>query len=49
MGWIVRVKAVEGDSALAELLDIEAAAAGFAAYMAENEIEECIHCEGFDG
>jgi len=48
-GWIVRVKAVEGDSALAGLLDVEAAAAGFAAYMAEKEIEECIHCEGFDG
>jgi glycine cleavage system H protein len=48
-GWIVRVKPVEGEAATAELLDVAAAVEGFAGYMAEHELGECIHCEGFDG
>lgn len=47
-GWIVRIKPAD-DTALAGLLSADAAAEGFSAYMAENELAECIHCEGFDG
>jgi len=48
-GWIVRVKPVEGEAATADLLDAAAAVEGFGAYMAEHDLGECIHCEGFDG
>ncbi len=48
-GWIVRVEPEGGAAALSELLSAEVAAERFAAYMAENELAECIHCEGFDG
>ena len=47
-GWIVRIKP-EDDAAFAALLAADAAAESFAAYMAENDLAECIHCEGFDG
>ncbi len=47
-GWIVRIKPDDA-AALSELLAVEAAAEGFAAYMTENDLAECIHCEGFDG
>lgn len=48
-GWVVRVTPEDGAAALEGLLGVEAAAEGFAAYMAENDLGECIHCEGFDG
>ncbi|MCP4202250.1 MAG: glycine cleavage system protein H [bacterium] len=48
-GWIVRIAPEGGDAALSGLLTGEAAAEGFAAYMAEKELAECVHCEGFDG
>ncbi len=48
-GWIVRVEPADGSAALADLLSGEAAVERFAAYMAENDLAECIHCEGFDG
>ncbi len=48
-GWIVRIKPEEGAGGLEGLLDAAAAAEGFAAYMTEKELGECIHCEGFDG
>jgi len=48
-GWIVRVKPLEGEVAEAGLLDPAAAVEGFRAYMAERDVAECIHCEGFDG
>ncbi len=47
-GWIVRIK-LDDHAPLAELLAADAAAEGFAAYMAENDLGECVHCEGFDG
>ena len=47
-GWIVKVKPVAGAST-DTLLDAAAAVEGFTAYMAENKLGECIHCEGFDG
>ena len=48
-GWIVRIEPEEGADPLADLASGEAAVEQFAAYMAKNELEECIHCEGFDG
>ena len=47
-GWIVRIQP-DDDAALAGLMTAEDAAQGFAAYMAENDLAECVHCEGFDG
>ncbi len=47
-GWIVRIKPEDGVAALSGLLAADAAAAGFAAYMADNDIAECSHCEGFE-
>ena len=48
-GWIVKVRPdnLEGD--LANLAKGADAIPGFEAYMAEKELGECIHCEGFDG
>lgn len=48
-GWIVCVKPVDGEAAISELLDVAAAVEEFVGYMAEHELGECIHCEGFDG
>ncbi len=48
-GWIVRVKPEDMAAALAGLVSGDDAVAGFTAYMAENDLAECIHCEGFDG
>ncbi len=48
-GWIVRLAPADGDQAMAGLLSGQAAADAFGAYMAENDLAECIHCEGFDG
>jgi len=48
-GWIVRVKPEDSAAAAAVLIDAKAAVEAFAAYMEENELGECIHCEGFDG
>ena len=48
-GWIVRIKPDDGEAALAELLGGAAAVEKFGAYMADNDLAECIHCEGFDG
>ncbi len=48
-GWIVRLKPAEGEDPAAVLVSGADAVAGFTAYMAEKELGECIHCEGFDG
>ena len=48
-GWIVRLEPEGGDTALSELLTAAAAVERFAAYMDENDLAECVHCEGFDG
>ncbi len=48
-GWIVRVKPLEPAEVVTTLVSGAEAAERFAAYMAEHELEECIHCEGFEG
>ncbi len=45
-GWIVRVKAVDA-APLAGLLSAADAVEPFQAYMAENDVAECTHCEGY--
>lgn len=47
-GWIVQVKPEDGLEG-AGLVEGAAAVEGFEAYMEKNEVEECIHCEGFEG
>ncbi|MCP4202011.1 MAG: glycine cleavage system protein H [bacterium] len=46
-GWIIQVKPETTEEA--GLVSGDAAIEGFKAYMAEHEVEECIHCEGFEG
>ncbi len=48
-GWIVRIEPEEGIDPWAGLVQGKTAVEQFAAYMEKNELEECIHCEGFDG
>jgi len=48
-GWIVRIEPSDGAVAFEALLEAGSASGEFATYMAENELGECIHCEGFDG
>ena len=48
-GWIVRIKPADAGAALGGLLQGDAAVAHFRAYMAENNVAGCIHCEGFEG
>ena len=48
-GWIVRVRPSEGEAALVALARGEAAVEGFSKYMAEKNLPDCIHCEGFEG
>ncbi len=48
-GWIVRIKPDDMAAALANLVGGDDAVAGFTAHMADNDLAECIHCEGFDG
>lgn len=46
-GWIIQVRPGSTDGA--GLVSGDEAIEGFKAYMAEHEVEECIHCEGFEG
>jgi len=46
-GWIVRVQPVAAD-ALASLARGQDAIDGFRDYMAKNNLQACIHCEGYD-
>lgn len=48
-GWIVRVEPIDAGTVADSLVSGEEAVAGFSAYMAEKDLGECIHCEGFDG
>lgn len=45
-GWIVRMKAADA-GAFAGLLTAADAVEPFRAYMAENDVAECTHCEGY--
>ena len=47
-GWIVRIQPTDFDGDRGELVQGEAAVAGFKLYRAEKELGECIHCEGFE-
>ena len=48
-GWIVRIKPSNFDEDGVDLVSGNDAISGFKTYMAEKEISECIHCEGFEG
>lgn len=48
-GWIVRVKPADAGAAAAALIAGGDAVAAFETYIAEHDLAECIHCEGFDG
>jgi hypothetical protein len=48
-GWIVCIKPSDYDGDSGELVMGDDAISGFDAYMAEKEMGECIHCEGFEG
>ncbi len=48
-GWIAKLKPDDSAADLGDMVQGEAAASGFEAYMAEKELGECIHCEGFEG
>jgi len=48
-GWIVRVRAADGATALDALVRGETALERFRAYMAAHEVDDCVHCDGFEG
>ncbi len=48
-GWIVRIKPDNFEEDKAGLASGDDAIAQFSEYMSEKELEECIHCEGFEG
>ena len=48
-GWIVRLKPNDWEVDRTSLVSGAEALEGFKAYMAEKELGECIHCEGFEG
>jgi len=48
-GWIVRIKPSNFDEDGVDLVSGNDAISEFKTYMAEKEISECIHCEGFEG
>ena len=48
-GWIVRIQPSNFDEDGVDLVSGNDAISGFETYMAEKEISECIHCEGFEG
>jgi glycine cleavage system H protein len=48
-GWIVRIQPNDFDGDSGALVNGEAAISGFEAYMAEKDMGECVHCEGFEG
>ena len=48
-GWIVRIQPNDFDGDSGALVNGEDAISGFDAYMAEKDMGECVHCEGFEG
>lgn len=48
-GWIVKIRPDDLAGDLAAMVQGDAAVEGFAKYMDEKELGECIHCEGFEG
>ena len=47
-GWIVRINPTNYEEEKADLASGDDAIARFSEYMSEKELEECIHCEGFE-
>jgi glycine cleavage system H protein len=47
-GWIVRIQPSNFDEDGGDLVSGNNAISGFETYMAEKEISECVHCEGFE-
>jgi len=47
-GWIIKIAPTDYDGECGTLVSGETASEGFAAYMSEKELAECIHCEGFE-
>ncbi len=48
-GWIAKIKPDDASGDVAEMVQGDEAVSGFESYMAEKELGECIHCEGFEG
>jgi|APSaa5957512576_1039674.scaffolds.fasta_scaffold07211_5 glycine cleavage system H protein len=48
-GWIVKINPSNFDEEASALVNGADAIVGFDAYMAEKDMGECIHCEGFEG
>ena len=48
-GWIVQIQPSNFDEDGCDLVSGNDAISGFETYMAEKEISECVHCEGFEG
>jgi len=48
-GWIVRIQPSNFDENSGDLVSGDDAISGFDSYMAEKEIGNCKHCEGFEG
>ncbi|HJM46326.1 MAG TPA: glycine cleavage system protein H [Candidatus Marinimicrobia bacterium] len=48
-GWIVRIQPSNFDENSGDLVSGDDAISGFDSYMAEKEIGDCKHCEGFEG
>ncbi len=48
-GWIVQLRPNDWEGDRGSLVSGAEALEGFKAYMAEKELGECIHCEGFEG
>jgi len=47
-GWIVRIQPSNFDEDSGDLVSGNDAISGFETYMAEKEIGDCSHCEGFE-
>ena len=47
-GWIVRIQPSNFDENSGDLVSGDDAISGFDSYMAEKEIGDCKHCEGFE-
>ena len=47
-GWIVRLEATDLEADLAELVTGDTAVAAYEQFMAQNNLDDCVHCEGYE-
>ncbi len=47
-GWVVRLEPVALATDLADLVTGDAALAAYETFMDEKELDDCIHCEGYE-